>query len=82
MTYTKDMLKHQLETYKWFPYMAWTICIVFALFVYSLTLNLKDANNELAIARSTLEMNSRIDPQLIPFEHLQKPVSTSSKTKQ
>jgi hypothetical protein len=70
------MLKHQLETYKWFPFVAWTICIVFALFVYQLTLNLKQAQNELAAAQENLEQNTKIDPQLIPTESLQPKLKT------
>ncbi len=42
------MQKHSLEQYRLFPYIAWTIVIAFALFVYTLTLTLQEAKTELA----------------------------------
>ena len=64
------MVKTHLEKYKLFPYIAWALCIAFAMFVYHLALNLKEAKSDLAIAQKNLEQNTKIDPQMIPLENL------------
>ena len=44
-----------LEKYKAFPYIAWTLVIGFAIFVYNLTMNLSEVAENLAISSSNLE---------------------------
>lgn len=54
----------KLETYKLFPMIAWGIFIGFALFIYSITLELRDVSDSLertAQTNSTLE--SKINEQ-------------------
>jgi len=40
--------KRSLERYKIFPYVAWALTIVFALFVYKIVLELQDVTTQLA----------------------------------
>jgi hypothetical protein len=39
---------HTLESHKFFPYMAWTLVIAFALFTYTLTLRVQDDSSFLS----------------------------------
>lgn len=44
-----------LESYKIFPYVAWTIVIIFAYFVYDITIELRTIANDLKIQSEYLQ---------------------------
>lgn len=52
------MQPKKLEQHKFFPYVAWTLCILFAGFVGMLSLEMKKAVNELQM--QNLQDNERI----------------------
>lgn len=56
-----NMRRFTLESYRIFPYIAWTTFILFALFVYMITLDLKQAINDLQTTTANLE--SRIETE-------------------
>jgi len=53
-------LKHQsdrsLESFVLFPYIAWGVTILFAIFVYNLAVNLQETASRLEIQADALEM--------------------------
>lgn len=53
------MSHQQLEKYRWFPYVAWTLSVGFALFVGNLALELHDATDRLHSTTSHLQ--NRLD---------------------
>lgn len=54
-----------LEAYKIFPYVAWTVTILFAVFVYNITIELKAVTDDLQ--KQTKSLNAKLDqrPELI-----------------
>lgn len=55
------MKKFQLESYRAFPYIAWTTFILFALFVYNITLDLQAAIADLQSTTQNLEQRISTD---------------------
>ena len=53
-----SQLNKKLEEYSWFPYVAWTLSIVFAIFVGSLALELR--NTAQSIQDSTMTLDYRL----------------------
>lgn len=49
----------KLEQYKWFPYIAWSLCIGLAFFVGKLTLDLHTTAQNLE--RTTMTLEERVD---------------------
>lgn len=47
--------KHSLEAYKVFPYVAWGVTLIFALFVYNITLELKAVTDDLQVQTKHLQ---------------------------
>ena len=47
--------KRSLEAYKIFPYIAWTLTVVFALFVYNIATELQDVASQLEQQTRNLE---------------------------
>ena len=62
--------ERKLEAFKIFPYVAWLLIVVFALFVYKITIELKETANELEETSSKLETtsNTRNNDINIDFE--------------
>jgi hypothetical protein len=52
------MSKHALEKHQAFPYIAWALCIGFAYFVYTLTLDLKEVTAELGAQTSATQLRA------------------------
>jgi hypothetical protein len=52
-------MNNTLESYKWFPYVAWFLVISFALFTYALTVRLNDSLSDLEPRIDQLE--ARLD---------------------
>lgn len=50
-----------LESYRIFPYIAWATFIFFALFVYNITLELKEVTENLQ--RTTYSLEAKVDQQ-------------------
>jgi hypothetical protein len=64
------MKKRTLETYRFFPYLAWGTIAGFSLFVYQLTQNLSAVAAEMESANQILETQSKQDPATITkFNH-------------
>lgn len=53
----KDIHDHTLESSKLFPYFAWILILLFCLFVYSITMNLRAAAANLQIQSDISESN-------------------------
>ena len=53
---TKQTGKRSLEAYKIFPYIAWGLTVVFALFVYNITRELQDVTNQLQTQADQLQV--------------------------
>lgn len=60
-----------LESFKIFPYVAWGITLLFALFVYNIAVDLKETTTRLQAQTDALELraNTPID-QITDFENL------------
>lgn len=58
-----------LEAYKIFPYVAWGVTVVFAFFVYNITLELKEITQDLQKQTSQLQeqVNKPVD-KITDFE--------------
>lgn len=56
------MKDRSLEKHPIFPYIAWGLCIGFAYFVYTLTLELKAVQAELAAQTEFLEISAATNP--------------------
>lgn len=54
-----------LEAYKVFPYVAWTVTILFAVFVYNITLELKEVTTDLQAQTDHLNKKLGERPDLI-----------------
>lgn len=48
-------MNKKLEQYSWFPYIAWTLSIGFAIFVIILALQLRDIAHDLQDSNATLD---------------------------
>lgn len=58
-----------LESYKIFPFIAWTLIIGFALFVYSMIMELKASTERLSARTELLEQHVRTAPgSIVDFE--------------
>ena len=53
---------HTLESFKIYPYIAWALIIGFAVFVYTITTNLKAAAYDLRIQSDISEMQTSPKP--------------------
>ena len=64
MLSTKQKIRSNktLESYRYFPYLAWTLIILSSLFVIKLTLNLKDAVIDLQ--HKTQQLESTINTKI------------------
>jgi hypothetical protein len=65
--YSKDQ---RLESHRLFPYIGWAVVILLALFVYDVTMELKDTTDKLQSKVDTLEkkVNSPVD-EISDFEN-------------
>ncbi len=61
--YTTNMSKHALEKHRFFPYIAWTLVIGFAFFVYTIVIDLKETSLELSETTARLEMQAKTAPE-------------------
>ena len=58
-----------LEAHKIFPYIAWSLTVVFAFFVYNITLDLKEITLELQEQTKQLQIKVNTPPEeIIDFE--------------
>lgn len=59
-----------LESLKIFPYVAWTVTVLFAVFVYNITLELQEVTQNLQAQTTALELkvNTPVD-QIDDFEN-------------
>lgn len=64
--YNKDS---RLESNRFFPYIAWAMVIVFAFFVFQLTLNLQAAANDLELRTTSLEVKANADITKLDFDN-------------
>ncbi len=55
-----NMRPKKLETYKYFGVVAWILCIGFAIFVYSLVLELKEAAENLKNTPVDFELDQKM----------------------
>ncbi len=73
LRYTLSM-KHQgqkrsLESYKIFPYVAWTTSILFAFFVYNIAMELQTVADQLQAQAESLETKANMAPEaIVDFE--------------
>lgn len=59
------MSKRSLEQYRIFPYIAWALVGGFAIFVYTLTVQLSSATTTLEASTKQLEARANQDPTTI-----------------
>jgi hypothetical protein len=63
--YNQFMVKHSLESFRIFPYVAWLLIGSFSYFVYNLTLTLNDERILIEQQIASLEERSKQDPATI-----------------
>jgi hypothetical protein len=63
--YNQFMVKHSLESFRIFPYIAWLLIGSFSYFVYTLTISLNEERVHLEEQIASLEERSKQDPATI-----------------
>ena len=55
----KQKTDKSLESFVLFPYIAWVVTVIFAVFVYNIAQDLQQTANQLRIQADILELNSQ-----------------------
>jgi len=61
-------MNKKLEQYSWFPYVAWTLSIGFAIFVMMLALQLRDIARDLQKSSATLDQQMQMVEEMFANE--------------